>query len=274
MTLGIVDKNAFDDFHRDVSAKRKVGEAWVEVLISWLTTPDIDLFSICTQTTEDHVTYLLLGWNSDKFIERTNFHEWPEGMLNLIERLTHIKVRSLVGYCIKGCIIKPYISEYEHRALYVDNDIKWIGASDFLYSTMNELTETPKKEITYVPSILYFYMKRGFEIDKLHIVTEWQNESPKYSLTNEQKKEVNDIILWCLQKGDLSLPFFVELKYTWRIPSNINSDAITIPHWLSEIIDMYQILSDKWYRSFFFQDRDMCNLLERFLWISSQRINP
>jgi len=130
---------------------------------------------------------------------------------------------------------------------------------------MNQIAWVETKEITYVPSLLYFYMLRWFEIDKIHIIVDWETVSPCYSLTPEQKEQIISIIDWCLQNGDLSLPFFVELKNTGKSFKKENFHDGNVPPWLPEIIHYFQASNEEWYRSFFFQDPIMMDTLEKWM---------
>jgi len=256
------------------------GQRQEDPAIIWITsvplsTPAVSMLYINARSIHsdgDDTTDLVLYSNHHRFAQREGRHRELEVVIDRIESETEYNVRSILWYSIKGGIRKEWMHDHEHRALFVWEELRWKEASDFLYKTMCLLEWTPKKETTYVPSLLYFHMKQWFEVDKIHIPVSYKDVSPIYQLSQEQKEHVTNIILWALENGDMSLPFFVELKHTWNILERNNLDTDSISEYIKDMLPMIQNVSLDGYRQFLFFEKWQQRGIEYILWLEWQNI--
>ncbi len=191
------------------------------VLVVWAKTdvPSVMLTyaKFVEDITGDVKTHLVLSSNHDRFPENAYLH--PE--IDRVLWQLWIQVRSILGYCVNQWLYRPQIENHFHRPLYVDPSFsgKWAGV--FLNTLMTKLEGQHTREIVHVPSLLLFYIWQWFEITKVHIAkgneeTGKLDTFPNYELTEKQKQHILDIILWASEHKDMTLPFVVELSFTWN----------------------------------------------------------
>jgi hypothetical protein len=256
------------------SLQKKSSEEWLvrvvreKLNLNWV----VLLWQFGTSTiTWEQTTSLLLTSNNRKFPKRTGSHEVIEERIDSIEESTNSKIRSILAYTHKWGIQKDFIKWHQHRALYVWKELRWKWTANFLYNNLNKLCWREQTECTYVPSLLYFHLKHWFEVQKIHIIREWLEFSPDYPLTEKQRILIHNLILWSLENWDLSLPFFVELSYTWAKLENkgINEDILNEYDGIKNIIQNTQSISDTWYRQFLYHSPEVQFLIEGELWLSA-----
>lgn len=241
----------------------KLNILWIHLL--WVHIIDTELAS-------GSCTILVLHSDNPRFSKRDGTHTEFEETLDDIEKHTGQKVKSLLGYYVDGLVKPEPVRDYSHRPFFISPEVRHKGASDFLYSVMNKVEWIPQKEVTFVPSLLHFYLKNGFEPTHIHIPAIGQTPYPAYKLSDEQKKWVINIILHGLQKGDSSLPFFVELIHTWKEFVREDYDRKTFPSAVTPYIDMI-------WGNATYQNRQYCymwkwhqRILEKEFWFEKQNL--
>jgi hypothetical protein len=172
-------------------------------------------------------------------------HPWKNKAVDPGEKMVQDLTRKytkqammVIGYITtSGVIPMIHVRDYAHRALYVAPKFRNSPHpfAKMLFDVAKEVDGIPSREITFVASLLLFYLKQGYEIDKLHIPCETQEYYPTYSLNELQKQQIYGALKYTLSQWDISLPFFVELTYTGK---NINYEGNDIDiTYMQEVIN-------------------------------------
>ena len=220
----------------------------------------------------DRSTSLVIYSNDANYPERRWIHKELEAVLDTVQAQSDLVIRSLLWYHVNWGIRKKYIDDHQHRALFVGEGLRWRWAWQLMYKTMNQLKWVSQKETTYVPSLLHFHMQKWFEVSRIHIITWSEDLNPVYELSDQQKRWIEDYICWAYENGDLSLPFFVELKHTGNKFSKRPQSEWECPWWLMEIISKVQVYKDN-YRSFIQTTKQWQRFIEDSMGLDKQGLS-
>jgi len=223
---------------------------WVKAIITYDGRKVYDAIKR-TEALTSIILYSQLGKYRWKWIEHSS-------TIDIVEKIG-IQNAEVLAYSSDNVKHVP-IKWYKHRLLSVAHRLRKKNpniANDF-YDAHSTITPL-KKEMTYVPSLLLFYLKQWFTIDKIHISNHTDASRPffpSYDINDKQKALVYQIIDDFLRKGDVALPFFVELRPMIEDDTPIVPQSdISTQKYFSEIADIitsdlgwqagYSLLGDK-----------------------------
>jgi hypothetical protein len=123
-----------------------------------------------------------------------------------------------VGTIIDGIEQMP-IQNYQHLMFWTHKQMRGTQLAHVLFDTYSDIFWAPQKEITHVPSLLNFYLWRGYKITKIHVPYDrspwdrsvsWTFES--YHVWPNQAEAIRRFLQSIKKETHYNMPVYVEVE--------------------------------------------------------------